>query len=300
MNRKHLRIINNIFIYVSLSFLIIFLAKKNYFDLPNVSSYFFLIVAIILVICGMLGNAFAWQRILALNNYKVTYKDSLISMGISVFGKYIPGKFWMILGRSSYISEKYGYPLGKISSISFFAQLISIWAGLVIGISGIMIDIDIPIWMIILSFSFVMLLLLFITPIFQKIILPKAVPIRILNKIIIEDISLKQFVKASPYFAISWVLYLLGFYYFSIGIIDDSFNFVMAFTFPLAASFGILTFFAPGGLGVREGLLFALLVASGLFQKDATTISVTSRLWFLIGETFIFILAVILNWDRRK
>lgn len=300
MNRKYLRIINNIFIYVSLSFLIIFLAKKNYFDLPNVSSCFFLIIAIILVICGMLGNGIAWQKILALNNYKVTFKDSLISMGISVFGKYIPGKFWMILGRSSHISEKYGYPIGTISSISFVAQLISIWVGLIIGISGIIIYIDIPIWMMILSFSFVLFFLLFITPIFQKIILPKIVPIRILKKIIIEDISLKQFVKATPYFAISWVLYFFGFYYFSIGLIDDSFNFVMAFTFPLAASFGILTFFAPGGLGVREGLLFALLIASGLSQNDATTISVTSRLWFLIGETFIFILAVFLNWGKRK
>jgi uncharacterized membrane protein YbhN (UPF0104 family) len=49
----------------------------------------------------------------------------------------------------------------------------------------------------------------------------------------------------------------------------------------------------PGGLGVREGIIVLVLTATGLDVKVATTISVISRIWFISGEIFIFLMAIL-------
>ena len=59
--------------------------------------------------------------------------------------------------------------------------------------------------------------------------------------------------------------------------------------FPLAATLGIMAVIAPGGLGAREGVLVGYLMLAGVPLAEATTISLASRLWFLVGEAFIFI-----------
>jgi len=53
---------------------------------------------------------------------------------------------------------------------------------------------------------------------------------------------------------------------------------------------------APGGLGAREGVMIGYLIFAGIPAIEATTIAVVSRLWFLLGEIFIFIL----GWSLHK
>jgi uncharacterized membrane protein YbhN (UPF0104 family) len=58
---------------------------------------------------------------------------------------------------------------------------------------------------------------------------------------------------------------------------------------------GVVVVISPGGLGIREGVLIFFLKIIGFTPDLAVTISITSRLWFVIGEGYIFILAFILN-----
>ena len=54
---------------------------------------------------------------------------------------------------------------------------------------------------------------------------------------------------------------------------------------------------------MREGILTGFLTIAGLDLPLATTIAVASRLWFMMGEFFIFSLALILekrNLSARK
>jgi len=51
----------------------------------------------------------------------------------------------------------------------------------------------------------------------------------------------------------------------------------------------------PGGLGMREGLLSLTLIAAGLASDFSVTVSVSSRLWYLIGEGFIFFTGLIIS-----
>lgn len=69
--------------------------------------------------------------------------------------------------------------------------------------------------------------------------------------------------------------------------------YVAAFAFSLSVSYGLLAVFMPGGLGVREGIIVLVLTATGLDVKVATTISVISRIWFISGEIFIFLMAIL-------
>ncbi len=74
----------------------------------------------------------------------------------------------------------------------------------------------------------------------------------------------------------------------------------MGLVFPLSGTLGILAGFAPGGIGVREGLMVSCLVLAGFEITEAATISIASRLWFLIGESFIFAIGLIADRLLRK
>ncbi len=65
------------------------------------------------------------------------------------------------------------------------------------------------------------------------------------------------------------------------------------FIFPLANTLGIVFILAPGGIGIREGILTVLIHASGVDLITATSIAVFSRLWFLAGEGFLFLLGAL-------
>ncbi|MGH9382995.1 MAG: hypothetical protein ACRD2N_01695 [Vicinamibacterales bacterium] len=59
--------------------------------------------------------------------------------------------------------------------------------------------------------------------------------------------------------------------------------------FPLVTALGVMAFVAPGGVGVREGAIVGYLILVNVPVAEATTIALASRLWFLTGESFIFV-----------
>ena len=74
---------------------------------------------------------------------------------------------------------------------------------------------------------------------------------------------------------------------------------VMAFAYPLSICLGILAIILPGGLGVREGVLAGFLVLAGMDLPTATTLSVLSRIWYILGEVFIFTTASLLRLRNK-
>ena len=87
----------------------------------------------------------------------------------------------------------------------------------------------------------------------------------------------------------------IGFYTFILSISDLDISAVVMSIFPLATTLGIMAIIVPGGLGVRESIMFGCLSMSGLSLTHATTITVAARFWFIFGEIFIFILGYITN-----
>ena len=99
-----------------------------------------------------------------------------------------------------------------------------------------------------------------------------------------------------PWFVVYWALWSIGFCLLVASLINIDVSWSVGFGFPLAATLGIITFISPGGLGTREAIMVGYLTLAGVPLVDATSVAVASRLWFLGGEVFIFLV----GWAVHK
>jgi uncharacterized membrane protein YbhN (UPF0104 family) len=91
-----------------------------------------------------------------------------------------------------------------------------------------------------------------------------------------------------PWFVGFWLCWSAGFYLLIVALHTGDLSPMSGLAFPLATALGILALPLPGGIGLREGVLAGVLVAAGLAGSHATTYAVVARLWFLLGEAFMF------------
>jgi uncharacterized membrane protein YbhN (UPF0104 family) len=89
-------------------------------------------------------------------------------------------------------------------------------------------------------------------------------------------------------------MWMIAFYFFVLSF-HVEFSIGVIFCWPLGISLGVLSLITPGGIGVREGIVTGFMVLTGMPVETATTIAVISRLWFISGEVFIFVLSFFLN-----
>lgn len=288
----------NILIYTSIVFLFIYLYKFDYFAFDEVEFVLWpLVVSTILLWGGYLLSTLSWYNILNRYDFTVTVKQAIISHGLAIFAKYIPGKIWVILGRAGYFS-KYGYSLKTTSFLSLKEQLIYVWEGLVIS--------TVPM-LFIYGFTLFALMVLFITLFLTFLLFSEKFHNRLL--IIFTKITKKEldlpFMKFNDSYSIMlyvfvyWVVWLFAFGFFVFSFYRDA-DFRVSFAFPLSVTLGLLAIIFPGGIGVREGIMSGYLVISGIPLDIAIVISVYARLWFVSGEIFIFLVALIMSKRIRK
>ena len=110
----------------------------------------------------------------------------------------------------------------------------------------------------------------------------------------IPALTFKQNIKVLPVFFIFWLLYALAFYFLAMSM-DIVLNPLGIIYFPLSSVLGIAAVFAPGGLGLREASLVGLLTLGGVTAVAATSLAALSRIWYLAGELFALILALVLK-----
>lgn len=285
---------HNYFIYLSVLFLIFTLHKESYLKIPEILSINIFILSLLCLYCGFILNAVAQQKLLAKSSYPITLPEAIAMTGLNVFSKYLPGKMWMVMGKSLYISEKYGYPPTTISLHFLHIQFMVIWCGLILGLLGLLLHNSLHA----LGLIGLLLFIVFTVLIFSNrahkytnYLLKK----KFKKNIFYPWLSFYTTGCLLPWFILCWLFWGGGFYFLSISLTDSFVPFSMIFCFPLAATFGILSVFTPGGIGVREGIMTFYMSLSYMNLEEAITISAASRVWFLIGELFIFFLGYIMN-----
>lgn len=284
----------NILLFVSFIFLFIYLLKQKYI-IPNIENYLNLILSFLLLFAGFIASSFSWYVALHTHNVRVSFKDALISHGQSIFAKYIPGKIWVILGRAGYISES-KQQMKDYSVISFKEQIIYLWAGFLISsiptvifyktqwISLVMLGIIICLTIFLFSMRINHLVLKFIGKIFK-------------HKTEIPVIRFKESIPMILSVSLIWLLWTGAFYLFMTAFSKEIIP-IMMFAFPLSVCFGLVAIIVPGGIGVREGIIIGYLTLASLDIETSSTISFLNRLWFIGGEVFIFLFAVL--WRIRQ
>lgn len=235
---------------------------------------------------GMICQLLTWHVMLNSKYDQIQAKDSFASFGITVFTKYIPGKVLSVLSRSDSISKKYSLNFISISGISLQTQLLTILIGLLLGFISLRSNI--------LAFVFASSLIISIISLMNSQVM-SWVEYEFLTlfkkEITFIRYSLLSILRVIPVFTAFWIFLCIGFYFF-IGAFD-SISMQGSFMFALAATVGILAIIAPGGLGIREGFLFVALQESGIQADVALSLSLMSRLWFLVGEICMFSIGVV-------
>jgi uncharacterized membrane protein YbhN (UPF0104 family) len=276
-------------------FLGVALYNANFLQVPQIFSISSLIASFIFLFSGFVTNAISWNKVLRESNYHVELSTCISGVGLSIFGKYIPGKIWMVMGRAAYIAERNYHSIGKLSAISLNAQFIALWIGLIFGVTGLFLLGGLHLWgWLILCLWVVLTVVIFCKPAHAK--AERAIGFFLRKTITLPRLTVKSTFLVMPWFVLYWAFWSIGFYMLVISLIKLDVPWSVGFAFPLAGTLGIMTLISPGGLGTREAVLVGYLTLAGIPVLEATTIAVASRLWFLGGEAFIFIV----GWITHK
>jgi hypothetical protein len=104
----------------------------------------------------------------------------------------------------------------------------------------------------------------------------------------------------AAYYSFYWIVAGTAFYFFIHSFYPLGLYYIPILSGIYAISFtaGYLAFFAPAGLGVREGVL-TLLLSLFIPTPVAIGISLLSRLW-LIGIELVILVVFLINTKTRK
>ncbi len=287
--------------YFSLLFLAVKLYRDGFLHLPLIHSVFSFAVSILFLFAGFLCTAAGWGLFLKLYGVNTGFKDAVISTGLPVFTKYIPGSIWSVIGGAEYVTSRHGISRQITFTASFGSQMLSLFTGFVLALLSLLV---LPRamalkWGPIVGALVIVSALVLFSSHFRKLVNYTA--LKILKKNIdMPAASSASLIRLMPVYFFMWLLFSLFFYFYAQSVSLQTVPLFTAAGFPLAGVFGIVAVFAPGGLGVREGIMTFYLKALGFTIPEAASIALGSRGVFIIGEFFIFALAVIFRYlDKR-
>lgn len=274
--------------YISIIFLVILLYKFNYLSIPAVLSFQNLILSYIFLFIGFLLFSISWHQILRKSNIIVSSHESFLSLSLTIFTKYIPGKVFTIAGPASYINKKRGYSFSKVSVLVVNMQVIVLWVALLYGFIGLININSINVYGFTVFTFWILLTLLIYSRLFHD-LAERMVKVVFKKEVTIPFLSYHSVIHVSMWVVIRWLFLSIAFYFFVKSLSPNGALLNMGLALPLATAIGILVIFVPCGIGVREGVLASYLALNGFGITEATTIAVSSRLWLIIGELIVFL-----------
>ena len=260
-------------------------------------NYSLLTISFVIQILTLLWLLKIWKWILRKTGASISFRKLFRAWFISNLGKYIPGKVWQFLGML-FLLEKEGVPKKNTFSTGVLGQTLSVISGLFIAAlflgsdvySGIL-SRNPVLMMILIAFFMGVLALIFYPKLLERII---NFGLRILKKDqILLDLSSKNIFLYILSYCLAWFSFGLAFTIFIKAFTPAPLGIYPGLTGAFAFSFniGFLALFAPGGIGVREGVL-VLLLESYFPAPVAILISILSRLWISVVEVLCFLIAL--------
>lgn len=276
------------FIVVALVFVI------SYFrdDTDKLASIFeadlrVLVWAVVAHAAYFLATVLTWQKALLYAVGKtVALRESLSQILMVNFGKYIPGKIWGMAARGKRLVEA-GYGVEEIARTSYLEQILLLLTGFALALVAAAIAFGSPIYW--LGFALALVAIVLFRhgdKLMEKLVqfVPRTGG---LLKFFQVRISTFEVLKLSVGYALQW-LFLAGAFTLvctSIISVELSMANVAIFVLSLTAGFlaGFLALFAPGGVGVREGV-GAVFLSSVLTLEEAVLLMLLFRVWVVAAE----------------
>ncbi len=276
-----------------------YVLRKNILELKEYDFHIkglYLVTSFFILISATLLLPLTWHYITLKLDCNLSLTKSLRIRLQTEMGKYLPGR---ILGYGYLIIfyKNAGKDILKVTSASFYELYLSTFSS-VLFFS--LIQFITPFDLFTGSRTFFLIICLvgivFLHPLFFKIIAD-------LLSVLLKRNKLN---KLLPFYTAIKFLLIYQLYWFFYGI--ASWLFVSSFvkiqvseflfiagSFALSTFAGLIAFFLPAGLGAREGVLIYLL---GLLfgQLPSMIISISSRIWLILCDLFLFIYASIFGF----
>ena len=243
-----------------------------------------LVISYVVLLFYAVLTVYIWKLLIKKLGSDLSFGKSFKIMFLSQMPKYIPGKVWGSLSRI-YLCQKEGVSKQVSSASIIYETGLALVAGLIFGLSLLFIYIDKGI---ISKYIPVFYLIPFILLILHPKIFTKIANF-ILNKLkaesLIVSFSFWQMLLLVGLYLINWVIMSVALYYFvnSIYTVGISKFPIIVGIFAISVITGQISFFVPAGLGVREGVMTALL-SLYLPLEIAIVIAIGSRIWMASGE----------------
>ncbi len=279
--------------------------KKNWEDILEKNfriNIYWLISSFVMVIAAYLANTLTWRQLL--NAYHkqlipITVKESIAIVNTTQLAKYIPGKVWSYAVQIYWLSKR-GYSKSKVLFINIVATLSTLCAATFIGVIIIAvfhakINSNTSILLILGICLAYAVFVFFHTPILNLII--KLSNKFMKKKISPVKISLHQIIKTQFFYIITNLLFGMSIFLtcMTIGLNDNySLNTLIVGSFLIGDVIGFLFIIIPGGLGVRESMMFFII--AGSYQKEvALVVPLAARLLTMTADISMGILGFFLG-----
>ena len=235
---------------------------KNWQKIPFESlrfDIFSLIISFICLFITFLIFVQGWRSIIQEFGQKVSFRKAFWIMSSSQMAKYVPGGIWFALGRV-YLgrSEKLKAEITALSvvietGLTFLVGILLFFFSLGLSNRGIIVN-----FLFVIPIFFLFLLALY-PPVLNRLM---NIGLRFVKRPAIDiKISYLHLLKLSIFFLGLWVAQIIGYYFLINSIMPIPFSriFSLAAAYTLSWMAGFIVVIAPGGLGVREGMMSILL-----------------------------------------
>lgn len=282
-----------------------FLGKTLYGNLAQISSHQWqlrpvpLLASFVLLGANLAVSALVWKMILNLFGIRLPFSQSFKITSVSAPGKYVPGKIWLYLGQI-YLSQKAQIPKGialfsmlflfggyVLAGIVVFAFSLLFWEGFSPLLVAVFLLLSLCLFWVLFSgraWKFMSGVLGRISGRFKDTAIPEQTTM---------DGGIFRIGQILMILLADWMIFGVAVYFLinSFHQIDVQHTIILCGIFAVSVLAGIVSFFVPAGLGVREGVQSYLL---SLFipVSAAVLISLAMRVWMVLGETGCFLAAL--------
>ena len=266
-------------------------------------NWILLISSLLTLQLGLFVKSWLWSQVLrcfgqtlpAMRAFRVAYLSNL--------GRYVPGKVMQFVGIM-YLAKKEG--IREDAAVSSFAlvQLFDTPSGLILiflyylilGTSMEQIRQYLPVLIILGVLTLVSFLIILIPSLMERML---NLILKLFKQPRLEfELKKKTGIWLLILYFIDWNIIGAAFYLFLRAITDVPVEFFLQACLVYVAAYliGYWALFAPGGIGVREGAMSVFLAQiGGLLQPVAYAVSLAARLWFMVGEILVSILALMVR-----
>ena len=284
---------------------VVFLGRYLHHAWPAVHAYHWrlrpglLVVSALLILIFYLLNALVWWAILRGSGLRPAPTSTVATWAKSIVARYLPGNVFMFVSRG-WMSHRQGLDVDRVSAGMVYEQVLSVAGALVITAALF------PFWHYQREVTAWALLAipLIVVALHPRVFAPlAALPLRLLHRPpLAQVLSFRMVLGLLAAFTGLWLVIGLAMWTFAAAVTDVTAAAFPQITAGFAVAFvvGMVVFFVPSGIGVREGVLAA--ATAGVFAGGGIALAwaLLARLWQTALEIGFVAAATLADRLRRR